>query len=65
MANGGRQPQPRCPIRLGEPCSLCVPGATGPQDCSLVYLVMSDPALRDELRLLRTAGSSSGAATID
>ncbi|WTK87646.1 hypothetical protein OG558_00735 [Kribbella sp. NBC_01510] len=42
-----------------------MPGATGPQDCSLVYLVMSDPALRDELRLLRTAGSSSGPATID
>ncbi|WP_369410481.1 DUF6767 domain-containing protein [Kribbella orskensis] len=59
MANGGKQPQPRCPIRLGEPCSLCVPGATGPQDCSLVYLVMSDPALRDELRLLRAARSSS------
>ncbi|WP_329480723.1 DUF6767 domain-containing protein [Kribbella sp. NBC_01484] len=65
MANGGKQPQARCPIRLGEPCSLCVPGATGPQDCSLVYLVMSDPALRDELRLLRIAGSSSGPATID
>jgi hypothetical protein len=32
---------------VGEPCTLCVPGATGPQDCGLVYLVMDD----DELRL--------------
>ncbi|MEV0787839.1 DUF6767 domain-containing protein [Kribbella sp. NPDC050459] len=44
-------PQPRCPIRPGDACSLCVPGATGPQDCPLVYLVMSDPVLREELRL--------------
>jgi hypothetical protein len=43
----------RCPVRLGEPCSLCLPGATGPQDCGLVYLVMRDPELRDELRRMR------------
>lgn len=27
---------------------LCQPG--GPDDCGLVYLVMTDPDLRDELR---------------
>jgi hypothetical protein len=39
---------PRCPIRDGDPCSLCVPGASGPQDCGLVYLVTSDPELREQ-----------------
>ncbi|WP_433606238.1 DUF6767 domain-containing protein [Dactylosporangium sp. CA-139114] len=39
----------RCPLRRGEPCTLCVPGATGPADCPTVYLVMSDPDLRDQL----------------
>lgn len=43
----------QCPIRLGEPCSLCVPGATGPQDCGLVHLVMRDPDLREELARMR------------
>jgi hypothetical protein len=43
-------PQPKCPLRPGEPCTLCVPGASGPADCGLVYLVMSDDALRDALR---------------
>jgi hypothetical protein len=46
-------PVPQCPIRRGEPCTLCVPGASGPQDCGLVYLVMSDPELRDRLHRLR------------
>jgi hypothetical protein len=46
--------EPRCPIRLGEACSLCSPGATGPKDCGLVYLVMDDPDLRDELARMRT-----------
>lgn len=46
--------EPRCPIRLGEACSLCSPGATGPQDCGLVYLVMEDADLRDELARMRT-----------
>ncbi len=44
---------PLCPIRPGDACSLCEPGVTGPQDCGLVYLVMSDPGLRDELTRLR------------
>lgn len=47
------QPIPQCPIRLGEPCSLCEPGATGPQDCGLVWLVMTDPELRERLAELR------------
>ncbi|WIY81408.1 DUF6767 domain-containing protein [Propionimicrobium sp. PCR01-08-3] len=37
---------PRCPLRPDDPCSLCQPGANGPQDCGLVYLVMDDPELR-------------------
>ena len=36
-----------CPLRPGEPCMLCQPG--GPESCGLVYLVMTDPVLRDEL----------------
>ena len=47
--------EPQCPIRIGEPCSLCVPGASGPHDCSLVQLVMSDPELRARLHHLRAA----------
>ncbi|GAA2483587.1 DUF6767 domain-containing protein [Terrabacter carboxydivorans] len=43
----------RCPIRIGEPCTLCFPGARGPQDCGLVYLVQSDPELREELAARR------------
>jgi hypothetical protein len=39
----------RCPIRIGDPCSLCHPGSSGPTTCGLVYLVMSDPELREEL----------------
>ena len=50
------RPEPKCPIRPGDPCSLCFPGATGPQDCGLVYLVRSDPDLREE-QAARTARS--------
>jgi hypothetical protein len=46
-------PVPMCPIRPGDPCTLCEPGVTGPQDCGLVYLVMSDADLREELGRLR------------
>lgn len=46
-------PEAQCPIRPGDACSLCQPGATGPQDCGLVYLVMSDPDLREELNRVR------------
>jgi hypothetical protein len=42
-----------CPIRPGDPCTLCEPGVKGPEDCGLVYLVMNDPDLRAELNRLR------------
>lgn len=44
-----------CPVRVGEHCTLCVPGATGPQDCGLVYLVMDDEELREALAENRRA----------
>ena len=47
------KPEPKCPIRIGEACSLCVPGASGPEDCPLVWQVMSDPDLRERLAELR------------
>lgn len=46
-------PEAKCPIRPGDACSLCQPGVTGPQDCGLVYLVMSDPDLSEELSRVR------------
>ncbi|MEK6739427.1 MULTISPECIES: DUF6767 domain-containing protein [Cutibacterium] len=48
-------PVPKCPLRPGDPCSLCQLYVTGPQDCGLVYLVMGDDALRDELVKSRKA----------
>jgi hypothetical protein len=48
------RPQPKCPIRLGDPCSLCFPGADGPQNCGLVYLVQSDPELQELLAQKRS-----------
>lgn len=58
------RPDAKCPIRPGEPCTLCQVGATGPQDCGLVYLVMSDDELRDGvhragLARTRTAGATA------
>jgi hypothetical protein len=41
-------------VRLGDTCSLCFPGASGPQDCGLIHLVMTDPDLRAELARLRS-----------
>ena len=35
-------PQPRCPVRRGDYCSLCMPGASGPADCGLVWLLRDD-----------------------
>lgn len=56
--------QPRCAVRPGDPCTLCFPGATGPQDCGLVYLVRTDPELREELAALRAReAGQSGAIT--
>jgi hypothetical protein len=66
-AGAGRrtEPVPQCPVRPGEPCTLCQPGVTGPEDCGLVYLVMSDPELREELRRVRLEqrGSTSPSST--
>jgi hypothetical protein len=51
---------PKCPLRPGQACTLCLPGAPGPQDCGAVYLVLSDPELRAELhrRTLAAKGDS-------
>src|SRR3954451_6973392 len=54
---------PQCPLRLGDHCSLCVPGATGPADCPTVALVMSDPELRERLAELRREHLSGCAST--
>ena len=43
-----RPVQPRCPIRTGDACTLCFPGASGPADCGLVYLVRNDPELEEQ-----------------
>ena len=55
MVEVTRQPVPKCPIRPPDSCSLCLPGVSGPHDCGLVYLVMSDPDLRERLHRLRVA----------
>lgn len=47
------RPVPMCPLRPGESCTLCNPGATGPEDCPTVYAVMTDPELRLRLAQLR------------
>jgi len=53
----GRRPvDPQCPLRPGEPCTLCQLNVTGPHDCGLVYLMMADEDLR-ELRRARLAPS--------
>lgn len=60
------RPQAKCPIRPGDPCTLCVPGASGPQDCGLVWLVMGDEDLRAELhekKLARRRAATETAAT--
>jgi hypothetical protein len=55
MSEVRTQPEAKCPMCPGDPCSLCVSGASGPQDCGLVYLVMSDSDLRERLHQIRTA----------
>lgn len=39
---------PKCPLRYGEPCTLCQAFVTGPEDCQTVAIVMSDPELKAE-----------------
>lgn len=47
----------RCPLRPGQPCTLCHPEAKmGPQDCPTVALVMDDPELRAMLHGAAEAG---------
>ena len=53
-----KRPVPRCPIRPGDACTLCFPGATGPEDCGLVWQVMQDPDLRARLAELTGEGRS-------
>ncbi|WP_370626344.1 DUF6767 domain-containing protein [Austwickia sp. TVS 96-490-7B] len=55
----------RCPLRPGDPCTMCHHHATGPQDCPLVYLVMDDPELRDLYAASRQPSSSRTAASHD
>ena len=42
------RPEAQSPLRPADMCNLCQLDVTGPQDCGLVYLVMSDPDLRAE-----------------
>ncbi|HET9021687.1 MAG TPA: DUF6767 domain-containing protein [Ornithinibacter sp.] len=60
ISPGRSRSDARCPIRVGEPCTLCVPGATGPTDCGLVYLVMDDPELREALTENRRTRNARG-----
>lgn len=51
---GGMSPaEAQCPVRPGDSCSLCHPGATGPHDCGLIWLVREDPDLYAEMQRLR------------
>lgn len=49
--------EPRCPLRPQDKCSLCQPGASGPHDCGLVYLVRGDDELHDLAVAARQAQS--------
>ena len=42
-----RTATPMCPLRPGDPCGLCVPGADGPHNCPTVRLVLEDPEMRE------------------
>ena len=44
-----QRPDAECPLRPGEPCTLCQLDVSGPADCPLVYLVMTDDDLRAQL----------------
>ncbi len=53
-----------CPLRPGQPCTLCHPEAfLGPQDCPTVAIVMDDPELRAEAARLRRAHLATTGAT--
>jgi hypothetical protein len=56
-----RWPVAKCPLRPGDPCTLCQIDVTGPQDCGLVYLVMSDPEQRADLHRFNADAGRRGA----
>lgn len=59
-----RVPTAECPLRPGEPCTLCHPEAHhGPQDCPTVAIVMDDPDLRAELARRRAAHAAARSST--
>ncbi|MEU5941342.1 DUF6767 domain-containing protein [Micromonospora sp. NPDC047548] len=51
------RPDAKCPLRPGEPCTLCQLDVTGPQNCPLVYLVMGDDGLREGLHRSQLAAA--------
>ena len=53
------RPEPKCPIRPGDACSLCFPGADGPHNCGLVWLVMDDQDQREQLHEMTVAGRNA------
>jgi len=53
------QPDARCPVRPGDPCTLCQLDVTGPANCPLVYLVMTDGQLRDRLHAGRAVNAGA------
>jgi len=53
-------PVPKCPIRPGDACTLCFPGADGPQNCGLVWLVMDDEDQRAELHEITVTQRRAG-----
>lgn len=55
-----RQPEPRCPLRPGEPCTLCQLNVTGPRDCGLVYLMLADEELRELYREQLASSATPG-----
>ncbi|MFR9779143.1 DUF6767 domain-containing protein [Micromonospora sp. MS34] len=59
------RPAAACPIRPGEPCTLCQVDVTGPQDCPLVWLVMGDDELREGVHRTRLAARGPRPATTD
>jgi hypothetical protein len=69
VADGGSGTRARvvdaaCPLRPGQPCTLCHPEAfLGPQDCPTVAIVMDDPELRAEAARLRRAHLAATGAT--
>ena len=59
MASG--RPDAECPLRLGQPCTLCHPEAhRGPQDCPTVAIVMEDEDLRAEVMRRRRVQKADG-----